>query len=55
MKKFSVQRGVMLSSSNFSRVAMDFVESRPIDLVDKDKLQELLKGVSLPAAQAARK
>lgn len=55
MKKFSVQRGVMLSSSNFSRVAMDFVESRPIDLIDKDKLQELLKGVTLPAAQGARR
>lgn len=55
MKKFSVQRGVMLSSSNFSRVAMDFVESRPIDLIDKDKLQELLKGISLPSAPAVRR
>jgi tetratricopeptide (TPR) repeat protein len=54
MKKISVQRGIMVSSSNFSRVAMDFVESRPIDLIDKDKLQQLLKGVEMPAASAKR-
>jgi tetratricopeptide (TPR) repeat protein len=54
MKKYSVQRGIMVSSSNFSRVAMDFVESRPIDLVNKDKLQELLKGVELRSATVKR-
>ncbi|WP_319477528.1 tetratricopeptide repeat protein [Marispirochaeta aestuarii] len=54
MKKYSVQRGILVSSSNFSRVAMDFVESRPIDLVDKDKLQELLKGIELPGAAVKR-
>ncbi len=48
MKKYSVQRGIMLSSSNFSRIAMDFVESRPIDLIDKDKLQELMQDIELP-------
>ena len=54
MKKFSIQRGIMLSSSNFSRIAMDFVESRPIDLIDKDKLQELLQGIELPSLSPKR-
>ena len=49
MKKYFVQRGIMLSSSNFSRVAIDFAESRPIDLIDKEKLQQLLKGVEMPS------
>jgi hypothetical protein len=43
MKKLGVSRGVIISSSNFSRKAIDFAESRPIDLVNKDQLQENLK------------
>ncbi|GAB6090905.1 tetratricopeptide repeat protein [Spirochaeta dissipatitropha] len=47
MKAQGINRGVVVSSTNFSRMAMDFVESRPIDLVDKDQLQTLLKKVQL--------
>lgn len=43
MKNQNVNRGMMISSSNYSRVAMDFAESRPIDLFNKDRLQEMLK------------
>ncbi len=43
MKNQNVNRGIMISSSNFSRVAMSFAESRPIDLFNKDRLQEMLK------------
>ncbi|HUX52622.1 MAG TPA: tetratricopeptide repeat protein [Spirochaetia bacterium] len=45
MKKQNITRGIMVSSSGFSRLAMDFAESRPIDLYNKDKLQTLLHQV----------
>ncbi len=43
MKKISVTRGMVFSSSNFSRKAQEFAESRPIDLIDVEKLQQYLK------------
>lgn len=45
MKQLSVTRGVIISSSNFSRKAVDFSESRPINLMGKEKLQEILKTI----------
>jgi restriction endonuclease Mrr len=48
MKTLSVGRGIVATSSQFSRKAVDFAETRPIDLIDKDKLQELLKSIELP-------
>ena len=50
MKKQSLGRGIVFSSSNFSRKAVGFAESRPIDLISKDELQEMLKGISLSPA-----
>ncbi|MFO8063127.1 MAG: tetratricopeptide repeat protein [Spirochaetota bacterium] len=47
MKKQNIHRGVIVTSSTFSRVASDFVESRPIDLYDKEKLQSLLQQIEL--------
>jgi tetratricopeptide (TPR) repeat protein len=47
MRKHNMHRGVALSSSNFSRKAMDFTESRPIDLHGKEKLTEVLQKVDL--------
>ncbi len=47
MKKMSVMRGVILTSSGFTRVAQEFVESRPIDLIGKEQLLELLKKIDL--------
>jgi len=43
MKKAGVNRGYFISSSSFTRSAYEFVESRPIDLIPREKLQELLK------------
>ena len=43
MKSISVTRGIIIASSNFSRKAYEFAETRPIDLYNKEKLQELLK------------
>jgi tetratricopeptide (TPR) repeat protein len=47
MKKIGVARGVIITSSNFSRLALDFAETRPIDLLNKEQLQELLKNVGV--------
>ena len=43
MKKAGADRGYFISSSDFTRSAMEFVESRHIDLISRDKLQELLR------------
>ncbi len=43
MKKNNVIRGVIVSSSVFTRKALEFAENRPIDLYDREKLQEILK------------
>ncbi len=43
MKKQSITRGVIVSSSGFSRLAMHFAMSRPVDLYDRDRLQGLLR------------
>lgn len=43
-KSNQVRKGVVITSSVFSRGARDYVESRPIDLIDKEKLQKLLAG-----------
>ena len=55
MKKLSVTRGIMVSSSNFSRKAYDFVESRPIDLLNKDKLQDALKKIKVESGARRNK
>ncbi|MFW5710329.1 MAG: tetratricopeptide repeat protein [Spirochaetota bacterium] len=49
MRKLNVSRGVIINSSTFSRKAIEYAESRPIDLVGKDELQKHLKGVDLGA------
>ncbi len=43
MKNQNITRAAIVASSNFSRMAIDYAESRPIDLLNKDKLQKLLK------------
>ncbi len=47
MKKLSVNRGVIFTSSNFSRRAIEYGESRPIELFGKDELQKLLQTIKL--------
>ncbi|MFA7565556.1 MAG: tetratricopeptide repeat protein, partial [Alkalispirochaeta sp.] len=43
MKTQNINRAAIVASSNFSRTAIAYAESRPIDLLNKDKLQKLLK------------
>ncbi|MFP4364766.1 MAG: tetratricopeptide repeat protein [Spirochaetia bacterium] len=47
MKKLGITRGVIITSSTFSRKAVEFAETRPINLYNKEQLQELLKKVNL--------
>lgn len=54
IKKLNVVRAVVVTSSGFSRSAQDFAESRPLELVNKDQLQELLKKTTLTARPARR-
>jgi len=42
MKKLGVMRGSVVTSSGFSRAALEFAENRSVELLTKDKLQELL-------------
>ncbi len=53
MKTISVTRGILIVSSTFSRTALKYAESRPIDLVNKDKLQDILKKVDFDSLQPA--
>ncbi len=45
MKKNNISRGIVVTSSNFTRTAIEFAETRPIDLVNKEQLSGVLKKV----------
>lgn len=47
MRKQSITRGLIVTSSTFSRLAQDYAESRPIDLYNKEKLQSLLQQIEM--------
>ena len=45
MKAQGLVRVVVLTSSGFSRAALSFAENRPFELIDKDKLESVLKKI----------
>jgi tetratricopeptide (TPR) repeat protein len=45
MKKLSIMRSILIASSRFSKSAQDFAETRPVELVDKERLQQQLAKV----------
>ena len=47
MRKQGITRGLIVTSSTFSRLAQDYAEGRPIDLYGKDRLQSLLEQIEL--------
>jgi len=47
MKKQSIIRGIVITSSGFTRTALEFAESRPIELINKDKLEQMLTNLSM--------
>jgi tetratricopeptide (TPR) repeat protein len=53
MKKLGVVRGSIVTSSGFTRAAMEFAENRSVELLTKEKLQELLK--KTPAVEQRRR
>ena len=42
IKKQNYVKGIVFSSSGFTRTALTFAETRPLELIGKDKLQQLL-------------
>jgi len=42
MKKLGIVRGTVVTSSGFSRSAVEFAENRSVELLTKDRLQEML-------------
>jgi len=47
MKKLGVVRGSIVTSSGFSRAALEFAENRSVELITKDRLQEMLAKTDL--------
>ena len=47
MKDKGVIRGVVITSSVYTKLAIYFAKERPIELIDKNGLQEILKGTSI--------
>ena len=47
MRKENITRGLIVTSSTFSRLAQEYAENRPIDLHNKEKLQSLLQQVEM--------
>ena len=45
LRQQNIPRGIMVTSSTFSKMAQVYAESRPIELFDKEKLQKMLKSV----------
>jgi tetratricopeptide (TPR) repeat protein len=46
MKKLGVMRGLVITSSGFTRTALEFAENRSVELMTKEKLQEMLNKAS---------
>lgn len=47
MKKQSIIRGVIITSSGFTRTALEFAESRPIELIGREKLEQILASIKV--------
>ena len=45
MKAQGLVRVIVITSSGFSRAALSFAENRPFELIDKDKLESILKTI----------
>lgn len=48
MKKIGVIRGGLVTSSSFTRAALEFAENRSVELFTKEQLQEMLNKAALP-------
>ena len=46
MKKQSIIRGIVITSSGYTRPALEFAESRPIELIGREKLEQMLASIN---------
>jgi tetratricopeptide (TPR) repeat protein len=46
-KDQNITRAAIVTSAEFTRTALDYANSRPVELFNKEKLQELLRGVTV--------
>jgi tetratricopeptide (TPR) repeat protein len=54
MKKLSISRGAIVTSSGFTRTALEFAENRSVELFVKEQLQEMLKRTQVAAPRPRR-
>jgi restriction endonuclease Mrr len=47
MKNLNITRSIIITSANFSRMAIEYAESRPIELYDKERLKDLLGKIKM--------
>ncbi|MDR1239219.1 MAG: tetratricopeptide repeat protein [Treponema sp.] len=47
-KDRNITRAAVITSAEFTRAALDYANSRPIELFNKEKLQTMLQGLALP-------
>ncbi len=47
MKNLKITRSIIITSANFSRMAIEYAESRPIELYDKERLKDLLGKIEM--------
>ena len=47
MKKQNVTKCIICTSSGFTRQSLEFAENRPFELINKDKLEDILSKITL--------
>jgi tetratricopeptide (TPR) repeat protein len=54
-KSGNITRAAIITSAEFTRSALDYANSRPIELFNKEKLQAMLQGLTRPASKSSRR
>jgi HJR/Mrr/RecB family endonuclease len=49
MREIGASRAGIVTNTQFTRMSINFAETRPLDLFDKDKLQTLLSKIDYPS------
>ncbi|MDR1099536.1 MAG: tetratricopeptide repeat protein [Treponema sp.] len=50
-KDNNVMRAMVLTSAEFTRAALEYANSRPVELFNREKLQAMLQGLNLPQSK----
>jgi tetratricopeptide (TPR) repeat protein len=54
-KEKNITRAAIVTSAEFTRAALDYANSRPVELFNKEKLQGLLEGVTINQEKSQRR